>query len=148
MKTQTLPSLLSPLCLGLALLTGCGTDGPAVVPVHGKVTRGGQPVANLHLNFRPDSGRPSWAETDANGEFEVEYSREQKGAKVGHHKVWVQYTGGRPADPGQEAEMVLKRPKGPPKEIQAIEEKYGTPDKSPLTVDVTTSGQFLDIKLD
>jgi hypothetical protein len=132
--------------LSLGSFTGCGRAD--VVPVKGQVTRGGQPVGNVVVWFTPSEGRPSWALTDSAGKFELDYSREYKGAKVGKHRVTVKYEP-RPADPGEE-QMILSgqkpRPTRPP-EMDAILAKYG-PGVSQLDIEISKAEDNLEIKLD
>lgn len=134
------------LLASVLALTGCGRAD--VVPVKGKVTRGGQPVANVVVWFTPAEGRPSWALTDGEGRFELEYNRENKGAKVSKHRVTVNYEP-RPTDPGEE-QLILSgrkaRPSRPP-DMDAILAKYG-PTVSTLEVDISQAVENLEIKLD
>ena len=139
-------SLLLLLLMSLASSVGCGRSD--VVPVKGQVTRGGQPVGNVVIWFTPSEGRPSWALTDAEGQFELDYSREYKGAKVGTHRVTVKYEP-RPADPGEE-QLILSgkkaRPTRPP-EMDAIMSKYG-PGVSQLDIEISKAEDNLEVKLD
>lgn len=130
--------------LVLLALSGCGSDGPEIVSVSGTVTRGGNPVKNLTINFVPEGGRPSWATTAADGSYTLHYTRDQDGACVGKHKVWVTYDP-PPADPGAEMARIEGHFDMPP-DIQAILEKYGK-DTSPLEFDIQES-QTIDLKLD
>ncbi len=138
-----LPILILFCC---AWFVGCGRAD--VVPVKGTVTRGGQPVANVVIWFTPTEGRPSWALTDAQGKFELDYSREYKGAKVAKHRVTINYEP-RPADPGEE-QLILSgrkpRPMRPP-EMDAILAKYGQ-GVSTLEVEISRAVTDLEIKLD
>lgn len=136
------------LLAGMLACSGCGDGGPEVVPVTGVVTRGGKPVPNLFLSFEPDSGRPSWGITDAKGEFALEYTREEKGAKVGKHRVWVRYEPPRPKDPAEEMEMLKAGATGPPAALQEIEAKYGKAGSGRLEVEVNAAQPHVEIKLD
>ncbi len=127
-----------------AAMAGCGPGGPKIVKVTGRVTRGGQPIKDLTLNFEPASGRPSWGLTDADGRFTLHYSREQDGACVGEHKVWVVFDP-KPADPNAEMARLEGRVQLP-QDVQAIVEKYGR-GKSPLVFNIQKA-EDLDIKLD
>lgn len=73
------------------VLWGCG--GPADVPdlgeVSGYVKLDGQPVQGAKVTFQPETGRPSTAFTDAEGNYELAYSRGESGAKVGKHTVRI-----------------------------------------------------------
>jgi hypothetical protein len=137
--------LLILLC-ALFLTNGCGRSD--VVPVKGIATRGGQPVANVVLWFTPTDGRPSWALTDSEGKFELDYSREYKGAKVATHRVTVNYEP-RPADPGEEQLILSGRKARPtrPAEMDAILAKYGQ-GVSTLDVEISRGVSDLEIKLD
>lgn len=67
---------------------GCGSGLP-LGTVDGKVTKAGQPQANLWVKFTPVAGgRPSHARTDSAGHFSIRY-KDQAGALVGRHKVVV-----------------------------------------------------------
>jgi hypothetical protein len=86
-------SLRSRLFLVIATISavsalGCGSDLP-LGTVQGKVTKAGQPQANLWVKFSPvEGGRPSHARTDAEGNFSIQY-KDQDGALVGRHRVVV-----------------------------------------------------------
>ena len=73
------------------LLAGCGGGGetPDLGEVYGKVTLDDEPLAGALVTFQPESGRPSTAETDENGEYTLSYSSTHAGAKVGQHSVRI-----------------------------------------------------------
>ncbi len=84
------------LFLAVSLLQGCGGPGYKVVPVSGKVTFGGKPMANVNVSFQPKSeegasgktGPGSVGLTDAQGIFTLRtVEPEQDGAVVGKHVV-------------------------------------------------------------
>jgi len=78
----TLPVLLT--------IVGCGRgDYPEMARVTGTVTYKGKPVPNMMVNFMPPDGRPSWGKTDAEGKYDLAYDADYKGAKMGHHKVYI-----------------------------------------------------------
>jgi hypothetical protein len=117
-------------------ITGCaGGDAPDVVPVTGVATRNGQPIPSVTLCFQPASGRPSLGECDAQGKFKLRYTREQDGAKIGTHTVYVLYS--TEASPGPA-----------PKDIKAITDKYGTPEISPLKIEIKKREDNLEVRLD
>ena len=70
---------------------GCGNgDRPCLGTVHGTVTLDGKPLADAALIFEPlDPGRASTGKTDDKGHYELIYIRQDKGAKVGSHKVRI-----------------------------------------------------------
>ena len=80
--------LIASLCT-IALSTGCGTSGPELGSVSGTVTLDGVPLSGVLVVFNPGNSRPSEGLTDANGYYELRYTREQSGAIVGQHKVLI-----------------------------------------------------------
>jgi hypothetical protein len=127
------------ICLAallIGLVAGC-SDGPDVVPVTGTVTRAGKPVGGLMLNFMPEDGRPSWAITDAEGRYELQYSKSYQGGLIGKHKVFVAY------EPDQDG-----RPRALNRDQKAIVAKYGNQSTSPLAVEIKNSGQVVDLQLE
>lgn len=135
---------VSAAVLVLAII-GCGETGPKIVNVSGRVTRGGRPVKDLKVNFVPDTGRPSWGFTDPDGRYVLHYTRQEDGACVGKHKVFVKYDP-RPTDPNQEMEMIAGR-FAIPADMKAINQKYGDLETTPLEFDVQDD-QIIDLKLD
>lgn len=96
------------LLLTCFAIVGCG--GGAEVPelgyVSGKVTLGGQPLANANVTFTPKDARPSSGVTDADGSYTLSYTIESEGAVPGNHKVTVEaisstedYEGDAPPEP-------------------------------------------------
>ncbi len=90
----------------LVALAGCGGD-PKVVKVTGTLTYKQKPVTNAILTFLPDKGRQSWAETDEQGRFKINYDRHQDGAVVGKHKVWVEF---RPTTQAEQEAVMMGKP--------------------------------------
>jgi hypothetical protein len=131
------------LLAGSCFAIGCGKSEPGVVEVTGIVTRNGKTVPDLYLNFVPETGRPSWGMTDDTGHFKLKYTKEQDGAQVGTHKVWVQV---RPRNPKEEANMSERIAKSP--ELDAILKKYGDRKTSPLQVEITSETHQIELKLD
>jgi hypothetical protein len=79
------------------LLPAVGCDSKAkFVPVSGKVTLDGKPLANATVSFQPvakpgavDAGAGSTGKTNVNGEFTLMAATGQKGAIVGKHRVMI-----------------------------------------------------------
>jgi hypothetical protein len=137
--------------VAIAALAGCKTDAPPIGLVSGLVTHNGKPIPNLTVNFFPTNGRPSNGQTDTSGHYTLRWDAEHDGAEVGTHKVTVAYVPGSQA-PQAKAEPGKPAP-GPeaaatPEELKVILEKYGNPDKSPLTFEVKSGSQTIDLKLD
>jgi len=72
-------------------VTGCGTSGPELAPVSGRVTLDGQPVYEAEVLFQPDNMKsPSYGFTDKEGRYELGYKRGVSGARVGWHTVSIE----------------------------------------------------------
>jgi len=86
--------LLGGLCL--VALGGCGKSSN-VVPVSGRVTMDGQPLAGARITFQPVGdwqnpypGSGSYGETDSNGYYSLKLiDSGQAGAIVGKHRVTI-----------------------------------------------------------
>src|SRR5262245_13071402 len=124
-------------------LVGCGRR--SVVKVTGTLTYKGKAVTNAYIQFLPEQGRQSWAQTDEQGRFKINYDAQQDGAVVGKHKVWVERRAVTVAD--KEAEMRGDRPAAPSKELAAFFDKYSA-NKSTLTVTITKDTKDLKLDLD
>lgn len=73
-------------------LAGCGgsSDAPELGDVTGVLTLDGIPREGVSVRFTPESGgRTSVATTEADGSFEMVYSRSAMGAKIGSHSVSI-----------------------------------------------------------
>lgn len=112
------------LLLAIGLAAGCNQPGPEVVPVSGTLMRKGKPVAGLQVVFKPSDGRPSFGESDDNGRFTLRYTRDQDGAKVGTHTVWVTW---QPRSAAEEFAGVR-----PSAEVMQILRHYGTEERTTL----------------
>ena len=107
----------------LLLLGGCGVSGgsPSVetVPVTGKVTYKGKPLAKGVVTFEPRTiGRTARGEIGPDGTFEMTTLKQGDGAALGKHRVSVSGTG-----PTAKTELVLR--------------KYAEANTSKLEVEVT-----------
>ena len=81
--------LFCALCLPLVGCGGAPTDQPDLGTVTGTVTMNGQPLTDVMVVFSPENGRSSMGVTDAEGNYELEYVGDTKGAKIGQHKVSI-----------------------------------------------------------
>jgi hypothetical protein len=91
------------------LAIGCSGDGFKLVPVSGRVTKNGQPLANVRVVFQPIGDNPgpgSAGTTDADGRYTLVVSSQQysgNGAVVGKHRVTIGTIlpgeGAKPTDP-------------------------------------------------
>jgi len=119
---------ITPFCFGCG-----GQQLPPVGEVTGRITMDGNALAGASIAFVPESGRTSFAMTDADGRYELTYLDDVKGALVGRHRVII--TSISPEDPEMGA------PAGPP-----IPEKYNT--KTILTAIVEPGPNTFNYKLD
>ncbi len=89
----------------LATLSGCGrSDLPKIGLVDGRVTMDQKPLAGLIVTFKPETGRPAMGITDPDGHFDLEYTYDVKGTKVGTNTVgfsWPIGTTGQPEIPAR-----------------------------------------------
>lgn len=75
------------------LLAGCGSSGPAVAPVTGRVTLDSRPLELVDIVFQPTNGdSPSTSRTDSDGHYELMYKRGVMGARTGEHTVRIGFT--------------------------------------------------------
>ena len=79
------------LLAGVVSLPGCGRggDGPPLGKVMGVVTLDGSPLPDAQVEFLPQSGRPSMAETGKDGAYRLQYTVDRDGALVGPHTVKI-----------------------------------------------------------
>jgi len=109
------------------------------VEVSGTLTYKGKPVPYALINFTPEEGRSSVAETDAEGRFTIRYTMDKAGVQVGKHKVSVSP---RQNVPGTQASIEGKA--APPKELEEFYAKYGQKSTKEIVIEKSTS----DLKLD
>lgn len=111
---------------------GCTDDGKKCVPVAGTVTIDGQPVANAVVTFYPnEGGRPSLADTDAEGKFRLTCFTENDGALLGIHRVAISAVD----------------QSNPAKLRWLVPEKYGDRNESGLEVNVEAPTDSVELKL-
>lgn len=108
---------------------GCGRrDLPDLGRVQGTVTLDGKPLAGANVFFYPQSGgRTAVGVVDSQGKYELIYTYDVKGTKIGVNSVSVAYPQGEDV-------------KGPP-----IPAKYGA--KSELQADVKAGKNTFDFEL-
>jgi hypothetical protein len=88
MNKKSFSSDFRMVVLAAVLVSGCGQSSP-LIPVTGSVTLDGEPLPKAHVLFRPQNGRPSFAVTDANGKYALQYTSQSMGAVPGKHVVCV-----------------------------------------------------------
>ncbi len=136
-------SLLFPFCLLLVSGCGGGPEGPALVPVSGKVAVDGKAVVGATVTFHPkQSGlNPSIGTTGEDGTYELVYSS-QKGAVPGEYKVTVSYFTNPDGTPFQQTDegmdIVQMEMQGKVKE--SLPAKYTDPQQTELSFTVPDGG--------
>jgi len=69
-------------------IPGCSqSTAPPLGTVSGLVKLDGKPLEKATIMFQPESGRPSRGETDRSGRYQLNYTRESRGALPGLHTV-------------------------------------------------------------
>ena len=133
------------VALGAIGLAGCGgSTMPKVYPATGTVIWKGEPLADATVSFVPSVGAPSDGKTDAQGKFTI-MTNGKPGARAGACKVTVSKFAGAapsmPAAPKPEDMMKMyeKKKKGEVEKGE-IPAKFGRPDTSGLSAEVTTEG--------
>jgi len=84
--------MLLAVLAGAAATAGCGGDRPKLGAVTGKVTLDGRPLKGARILFSPtelDRGRESVGFTDVEGNYELIYIRDIRGASIGTHVVRI-----------------------------------------------------------
>jgi hypothetical protein len=120
----------------LPLATGCGDS--SIVPVSGRITCGGQPLANASVVFSPQSGEKnpgpsSQARTDKDGRFTLQLATGKgSGAVVGKHKVSIT------AYEGDDGGVVSSGSDMKPFRPELLGDDYNA--KTKLTFDVPSGG--------
>lgn len=124
---------------GSLILAGCGggvDDYPDMGTVYGTVTLDGSPLADASVIFVPkESGsRSSFGTTDSNGYYELTYSANMEGAKVGEHTVRISTF--KSPDPNTEGDKGSK---------ETVPNKYNS--KTELTQTVENSSNEFNFDL-
>ncbi len=130
------------LGLTLVLTLGC-SSGPRVVPVSGKVTLDGKPLADATVSFLwvPGPGEPddtafnSAGKTNASGEYTLSNYKGQSGAVVGKYKVQINAI---PPQAVGAAERRRQPGEAPPSLQNKVPSKYNT--ETTLEFDVPSGG--------
>jgi len=146
MKTPGLARILSSLAptialsAGVILLIGCGDGRPPRRPVSGSVTVAGKPAGGAIVVLHPVAGsvapeaekiRPTGT-CDRDGRFVLGTWELADGVPAGRWKATVQWFTAAGASDGADPETAHV-------ETDRLGGAYGSPESTPLTVDVATS---------
>jgi len=89
------------------VVLGCGAQY-GTLPVEGRLTYDGQPLADMIVQFQPEEGRASQAGTKAAGSFAMVYTIDKMGVEPGKHKVTVSWSPPSDDDSVKPSELVQK----------------------------------------
>jgi hypothetical protein len=87
-------ALLILLAASAFQLAGCGSSGPELADVTGKITLDGEPLPKVGVVFRPvGEGRsPAYGGTNKEGVYTLLFSRDSRGAMPGDYEVDLEVT--------------------------------------------------------
>lgn len=71
-------------------VSACGPSRPAVAPVTGRITVGGEPMTTGVIWFYPTTGRPATGLIDADGRYALGTFTKGDGALLGDHRVVIE----------------------------------------------------------
>ena len=123
------------------LIAGCSrhpaSNRPQTVPVKGRLTLGGQPLARATISFQPDGkGNGASGITDDSGAYALSTFAARDGAVPGKYKVAVTKMDDAPSgkDMNESGYAPPTESSPPPKSV--VPEQYADPGKSGLTAEV------------
>jgi len=122
---------------------GSGVEKLDLHPVTGKVTKGGEPAADIMLTLFSKTGDAPglMAVTGADGTFEVAMGNGDKGAPVGTYAIVL--------SDRQAAEVDYNKPGGDPTKSERIPKVLTDRSTTDLLVEVKADGEnTIDIELD
>lgn len=155
--TETLDRRWGCALLGTVLVCGFGCGGSGPVPVTGKVTVDGVPVAGAGVLFTPKGGgRPAHGETKADGTYELTTARPGDGALPGEYVVtivwdepvhpYLAFRDGAP-EKAKHYEDYLKWKANRKEQPSPVPAVYGDPAKTPLRQEVPAPGGVANFDL-
>lgn len=121
----------------LAIVSGC-QRGPHCVPVTGKVTYQGAPVADAEVVFQPKEGRPALGKSDEQGVFVLSTYGDKDGALLGDYQVTIVKNKSIPGPAGDPYPRVQNQ----------LPPRYAAPQTTPLTATVTDDVKPFDFALE
>jgi hypothetical protein len=143
--TSCIRVALATICLtSLLAASGCQEERPEIGQVTGVLTAKNKPLKGMAVTFLPDPAKGNkWpinasAVSDAQGKFELQYAYKGErgvGAPVGWHRVLVDDT------------RYSSIPQGAPIPPRLFSVDYGSPNSTPLSVEVKPGPQELNLDL-
>ena len=147
--------LISLSCLLMATSIFAGCNDSKIGTVSGVVLIDGEPVEMASISFFPDVGRASVGRTNDKGEYVLNYTRGQKGALIGNHKVTIStryvaetnYNQQTYNEEGlvKQSRSDLVKSKG---RKEMIPKKYRDPEETELTAAVKPGSNQIDFNLE
>lgn len=143
--------LMRSLILAVILaLPGCGASQPTgeivkTVSAGGVLTLNGTPIEFFQVACFPENNRPAIGITNAEGKFTLGTNGLDDGAVPGRHKVAITWIG----PPSTNPDEGIMEFTPPPPPTHKLDGKYGNPETSGLTVEVSESGStdlVIDLK--
>ncbi len=129
-------------------VAGC-SGGPKLAEVTGTVKLNGKPLANVMVEFNPDSatGVRATGTTDENGRYTLLCDDQRPGAMVGHHRVVLhdlaiyggQFLGRKLEQAGTKG--------GPTLKPSRIPSRYESTAHTPLKKEVQAEPQAIDLEV-
>jgi len=122
------------LIIGIAIIAGCSKKGPAFnSEVTGVVTFDGTPLANVRIEFVPESTDGvkipgSYAMTDDKGSYKLMCENQKPGAAVAKHRVVILQ--------GSPRENSHDRVESSSDAIR-VPQSYGIASKTPIQIEIT-----------
>jgi len=151
MKSCANPLRFMQVLLGLLISfhIGCSSsDQPELGQVTGTVSMDGKPLTGVAVVFQPENGRPARGTTNAEGQYELVYIRQTKGAKVGPNRV--QIASNEEGEDSGEVESGDGEPKANSKGSKSskplVPKRYNV--QSELKVDVKPGANTFDFQLE
>jgi len=128
--------------VAVLVIAGCSrqpaSNRPQTVPVKGRITLGGQPLAGATISFQPDGkGNGASGISDDSGGYALSTFAAKDGAVAGKYKVAVTKMDGAPSgkDMNESGYAPPTASSPPPKSL--VPAQYADPAKSGLTAEVT-----------
>jgi hypothetical protein len=139
-RNSVLSVLVVTIAIGCLMIAGCGRSELRTVPVKGKVSYNGKPVAKAMVKFEPASAqksRPAMGTTDDDGNYTAGTTATAKGLMPGEYKVSI--LAYLPPPAGKKADI------GP----LAIPKRYTDVNSSGLTASIgeSDSSKVIDFEL-
>lgn len=136
----------------MVALAGCGEGEkgqPTLHPVTGKLTRGGQPVANVQIMFVPATreGRGATGITDASGMYKMVSPNAGEGVPAGQYKVVLSQSGASDAATVDMSRYTSGKDPAKAESTEAFPKEYGSEQTTPKTVEVKTGPNEINIEL-